>query len=73
MTDEEKKILEEQQRRALEREASCTIPDEDKIKLAEYFDETDLNAIVDLMKDSTKTVRIKKFLMTRRKELRYIS
>lgn len=60
LTDEEKKILEEQQRRALEREASCTIPDEDKIKLAEYFDETDLNAIVDLMKDNTKTVKIKK-------------
>lgn len=60
LTEEEKKILEEQQRRLAEKERSCTIPDDDRVKLSEYFAEADINAIVGLMADSAKTVEVSK-------------
>ena len=60
LTEEEKKILEEQQRRLAEKERSCTIPDDDRAKLSEYFAEADINAIVSLMADSAKTVEVSK-------------
>lgn len=60
LTEEEKKIIQEQERKAKERDESCSISDEDKAKLLEYFEEKDCNEIITLMKDGTKTVEIGK-------------
>lgn len=60
LTEEEKKIIQEQERKAKERDESCSISDEDKAKLLEYFEEKDCNEIITLMKDGTKTVEISK-------------
>lgn len=60
LTDEEKKIIAEQERKAKEREETCTISDEDRAKLVAFFGDEDSDEIISLMKDGTKTVEVNK-------------
>ncbi|KAG0690512.1 hypothetical protein C6P40_002604 [Pichia californica] len=60
LTEDEKKIIEEQQRKAKERENSCTIDPEDRAKLVEFFGEKDSDEIISLMSDGNKTVELSK-------------
>lgn len=60
LTAEEKEIIAEQERKAREREANLSISDEDKGKLREYFDDSQIEEISSLMRDGKKTVEINK-------------
>jgi tRNA pseudouridine13 synthase len=60
LTDEEKKIIEEQERKAREREENCIVDENDRNKLVEYFGDSDTNEILSLMNDGKKTIEINK-------------
>lgn len=60
LTEEEKKIIQEQERKAKEREENCSVEPEDRLKLVNYFGEEDADEILSLFKDGKKTVEINK-------------
>lgn len=56
LTEEEKAIIAEQERKAKEREESGIIEEADRLRLLEFFTEEEANDIVSLMTDSKKAV-----------------
>lgn len=56
LTEEEKAILAEQERKLKEKENSVTLPDEDKAKLLQFFSQEDTDKIASLMADGKTTV-----------------
>lgn len=60
LTDEEKAILAEQERKLKEREITLDIEEEEKEKLKEFFSDDEVTEIVSLLKDNKKTVEISK-------------